>query len=108
MIKPPIGGFLKINYLIPMEQKNKRKIINRISYVSGHLEGVKKMVEDDRYCVDIIHQNKGIISAIKKINRMVLENHLHTCVKEAVVSKNKKEQENKIQELLDILESSNQ
>ncbi len=91
-----------------MEQKNKRKIINRISYISGHLEGVKKMVEDDRYCVDIIHQNKGIISAIKKVNRMVLENHLRTCVKDAVVSKNKEEQENKIRELLDILENSNE
>ncbi len=90
-----------------MEQRNKKKIINRMSYISGHLEGVKKMVENDRYCVDIIHQNKGIISAIKKVNRMVLENHLHTCVKDAVVSKNKEEQENKIQELLDILENSN-
>ncbi len=91
-----------------MEQKNKRKIINRISYISGHIEGVKKMIEDDRYCVDIIHQNKGIISAIKKVNRMVLENHLRTCVKDAVVSKNKEEQENKIRELLDILENSNE
>jgi CsoR family transcriptional regulator, copper-sensing transcriptional repressor len=91
-----------------MEQKNKRKIINRISYISGHLEGVKKMIEEDRYCVDIIHQNKGIISAIKKVNRMVLENHLHTCVRDAVMSKNKKEQEDKIRELLDILENSNE
>lgn len=91
-----------------MEQKKKKEIINRISYISGHLEGVKKMVEGDRYCVDIIHQNKGVISAIKKVNRMVLENHLKTCVKEAVNSKNEEEQTKKIQELLDILENSNE
>ncbi len=90
-----------------MKKETKKQILNRMNYLIGHLNGVKKMVENDRYCVDIIHQNKGIISAIKKVNRMVLENHLHTCVKDAVISKNKEEQENKIQELLDILENSN-
>ncbi len=91
-----------------MEQKLKRKLINRINYISGHLEGVKKMIEDDRYCVDVIHQNKAIISAVKKVSRAILENHLQTCVKDAVTSKNKKEQEIKIQELLNILENSNE
>jgi len=88
-----------------MEEKVKRKIINRINYINGHLEGVKKMIEDDRYCVDIIHQNKGVISAVKKVNRLVLENHLKTCVRDAITSKEKKEQEKKIEELLDILDN---
>ncbi len=88
-----------------MEQKNKRKIINRISYISGHLEGVKKMVDEDKYCIDIILQNKAIISATKKLNQLILENHLNTCVTEAIKNKNEKERKKKINELLEVFKS---
>ncbi len=107
LLYPPYGG-IKIRNTKIMQKTTKKQVLNRMNYISGHLEGVKKMIENDKYCVDIIHQNKGIISAIKKVNRIVLENHLHTCVKDAVESRSKKEQKIKIQELLDILENSNQ
>ena len=79
-----------------------------MSYISGHLEGIKKMVESDKYCIDIIKQNEAVIAAIKKVNQVILENHLNTCVAEAIKSKNKKEQKKKIKELLEIFKNSDE
>jgi len=73
-----------------------------MNYLSGHLEGVKKMIENDEYCVDIILQNEAVISAVKKVNEMVLENHLNTCVTEAIKGKSEKERKKKIKELLEL------
>lgn len=78
-----------------------------MGYLSGHLEGIKKMIKDDKYCIDIIKQNEAVIAAIKKVNQIILENHLNTCVAEAIKSKNKKEQKKKIKELLEIFKNSN-
>jgi DNA-binding FrmR family transcriptional regulator len=85
-----------------MRKSIKKKILNRMSYLIGHLEGVKRMIENDKYCVDIILQNEAVISALKKVNEMILENHLNTCVTEAIKNKNEKERKKKIKELLDL------
>ena len=61
-----------------------------MNYLIGHLEGVKRMIENDKYCIDIILQNEAVISALKKVNEMILENHLNTCVTEAIKNKDEK------------------
>jgi len=78
-----------------------------MSYLCGHLEGVKKMVESNKYCIDVIKQNEAVIAAIKKVNRMILENHLNTCVTTAIKGKKEKERKKKIKELLEIFKNSN-
>jgi DNA-binding FrmR family transcriptional regulator len=88
-------------------KKHKKQIINRMSYISGHLDGVKKMIKDDKYCIDIILQNEAVISAIEKLNQIILENHLNTCVTQAIKGKNEKERRKKIRELLEIFKRSN-
>jgi DNA-binding FrmR family transcriptional regulator len=85
-----------------MQKSTKKKVLNRMNYLIGHLKGVKKMIENDEYCVDIILQNEAVISAIKKVNEMILENHLNTCVTEAIKNKSEKERKKKIKELLDL------
>jgi len=90
-----------------MQKKFKKQILNRISYLSGHLKGVKKMVQNEEYCIDIIKQNKAVIAALKKINDLVLENHLNTCVTEAIRGESLKERKKKISELLEIFKNSN-
>lgn len=90
-----------------MKKQIEKQILNRMSYLSGHLEGVKKMVKDEKYCVDIIKQNQAVISAIKKVNEMILENHLNTCVAQAIKGKNEKERKKKIKEILKLFENSN-
>jgi len=79
-----------------------------MSYISGHLEGIKKMLQNDKYCIDIIKQNEAVIAAIKKVNQIILENHLNTCVADAIKSKDKKEQKKKIKELLEIFKNSDE
>ena len=85
-----------------MKKITKKEILNRMNYLSGHLEGVKRMIENDKYCIDIIWQNEAVIEAIKKVNHYILENHLNTCVTEAVRGKKEAERRKKIKELLKI------
>jgi DNA-binding FrmR family transcriptional regulator len=90
-----------------MKNKFKKQILNRISYLSGHLEGIKKMVEKDKYCIDVLWQSEAVIAALKKMNELILENHLNTCVTEAIEGKNEREKKKKIRELLEIFKNSN-
>ena len=76
-----------------------------MNYIAGHFEGVKKMFKEGKYCIDIIKQNEAVIEAIKRVNHLVLENHLDTCVAEAIKGKNKKERQKKIRELLEVFKN---
>ncbi len=69
----------------------KHDAVKRISYIEGHMAGVKKMVEEDRYCVDVMKQTHAIKRAIDKLEGVLLEGHLHTCVVDGV--KNGREEE---------------
>jgi DNA-binding FrmR family transcriptional regulator len=89
-----------------MKKAFKKQILNRMNYISGHFGGVKRMVDNEKYCVDVIKQNQAVIAAIKKVNELVLENHLDTCVTEAIKSKNEKERKKKMKELLEIFKNS--
>lgn len=64
------------------------------------------MLENDRYCVDIIQQNLGVISALHKLNEEVLKSHFETCVSEAIKSGSKKEREKKLKEIMEIFKRS--
>ena len=57
---------------------------NRLSYIEGHLAGVKKMIEDERYCVDILKQTYAVRRAIGALESLLLDGHLHSCVLEGV------------------------
>jgi DNA-binding FrmR family transcriptional regulator len=67
------------------------RIIHRLKIAKGHLEKVIQMVEDDTYCIDVLHQMHAIESGIKVTGNVVLENHLKTCVADAI-SKGKKDE----------------
>ncbi len=62
----------------------KRDGLRRLSYIEGHLSGVRKMVEEDKYCVDILKQTFAIKRAIQKLESVLLEGHLHSCVIDGV------------------------
>ena len=64
----------------------KTDILKRLNYVEGHLKGIRKMVDEDKYCVDILRQTYAVRMAIEKIESIILENHLQTCVPEAITS----------------------
>ena len=62
----------------------KSESLKRLNYIEGHLSGVRRMVEEDKYCVDILKQTYAIRRAIEKVEVMLLEGHLDTCVVEGI------------------------
>jgi DNA-binding FrmR family transcriptional regulator len=81
---------------------NYEKHIPRLNKVVGQLNGIKKMIEDKRYCPEIITQLKAVSSACQSLEIIMLQKHLETCVMEAFHSKDKKVRSEKIQELTNL------
>ncbi|WP_239985003.1 metal-sensing transcriptional repressor [Sporolactobacillus pectinivorans] len=84
----------------PRTSAEKQKIVNRLKRVEGQIRGVQKMVEDDRYCVDILIQLSAAQAALQKIGFSVLERHTKSCVSQAIEEGHGSEQ---INELLKVL-----
>ncbi len=61
-------------------QADKKQILNRLATIEGHLRGIRKMVEDDQYCVDILKQSYAVERALKAFEAALLEGHLNGCV----------------------------
>lgn len=85
-----------------MKNLFKKKVLTRMNYLSGHLQGIKKMISEDKYCIDVIRQNQAVIAALRKVNEIILKNHLETCVKIAVESKDKKERNKVFNEIIEV------
>jgi DNA-binding FrmR family transcriptional regulator len=62
----------------------KNDALKRLSYIEGHLSGIRKMLEEDKYCVDVLKQTYAVRRAIEKMESILLEGHLHTCVVEGI------------------------
>ena len=62
----------------------KQDALKRLNYIDGHLSGIRRMVEQDQYCVDILKQTFAVRRAIQKMEMTLLEGHLHSCVIEGV------------------------
>src|SRR5262245_47067595 len=65
-------------------QAEKSDVLKRLNYIEGHLGGIRKMVENDEYCVDILRQTYAVRKAIEKLEALILENHLQTCVPDGI------------------------
>lgn len=63
---------------------DKQDVLKRINYIEGHLGGIRKMVEDDQYCVDILRQTYAVRKSIEKLEALILEKHLQGCVTEGI------------------------
>ncbi|SHJ63250.1 DNA-binding transcriptional regulator, FrmR family [Anaerobranca californiensis DSM 14826] len=77
-----------------------KELISRLKKIEGQIRGIQKMMEDGRYCVDILTQIAAVRSAITKVGILVLEKHTKGCVSEAIKNE---EQEEKIAELMQVL-----
>ena len=62
----------------------KQDALRRLKYIDGHLSGIRRMVEQDKYCVDILKQSFAVRRAIQRVEMTLLEGHLHSCVIEGV------------------------
>lgn len=64
----------------------KQNLLHRLKIIRGHLDKVVQMAEVDRYCLDLIQQSQAVQSALQKVDELILENHLKTCVRESMSS----------------------
>lgn len=85
----------------------KEKTLVRLKKAKGQIEGIFKMVEDEKYCVDIITQVLALEGSLKSVSHLILESHLNTCGAKKLSSNDPKEKERFIQELMKIVEFTN-
>lgn len=62
------------------DEDQKKKLLNRLSRIEGQVRGVKKMIENDAYCNDVLTQSAAIAAAVDALNREILRSHIHSCV----------------------------
>jgi DNA-binding FrmR family transcriptional regulator len=85
----------------------KQRALHRTKILEGQMRGVQKMIENEEYCMDILTQSLAIQKSIGSLNKLILENHVRTHIKENLSSNSKKEQEKAVEELLALYELSN-
>lgn len=81
-------------------QPNKQALLNRLKRVEGQVRGLQRMIEEDKYCVDILYQISAVESAMKKVSLMLIEDHTKHCLVRAIQNGN---QEDTINELMDVI-----
>ena len=70
--------------MLHQHPKVKKEVLKRLSYICGHLQGITKMAEEDKYCIDVVKQIQAVQSALNEVTEIVLEDHLKTCVSHAI------------------------
>jgi DNA-binding FrmR family transcriptional regulator len=63
-----------------MENQVRAEALKRLSYIEGHLAGVRKMIEEDKYCVDVLKQSYAVRKALEKVESLLLATHMESCV----------------------------
>ena len=86
-----------------MQSETKPKILNRLSRIEGQVRGIGRMVEDDRYCVDVLTQLQAVRAALTRVENEVLKDHLDHCVMEAMTGDDLTERQAKAGELIELL-----
>ena len=87
-----------------MSKMTKESIINRLNRIAGQVRGIARMVEEDRYCIDTLHQMQAVKSAIARAESEILKGHAATCVEEAISTGNAANQRRKVSELIDLFD----
>ena len=89
-----------------MADETTTDILNRLKSVEGHVRGIERMVESGAYCVDIVNQILAVQRALQKVNGMVLDRHLHTCVTTAIRGDDPAERERVIGEIMGVFDAT--
>lgn len=96
----PYGGIFQA-----MDEKLKKSQLARLSRIEGQVRGVARMIEEDRYCIDVITQVRAVRAALDKVEQETLGDHLRHCVAHAFHAGSTRERQTKIDELLEVLDN---
>ena len=80
----------------------KDQLLGRLSRIEGQVRGVARMVEEDRYCIDVMTQISAIRAALKRVEEEVLKDHVAHCVEHAIKAGDRNEQRRKVAELMEV------
>ena len=89
-----------------MTEENRPKLLNRLRRIEGQVRGVARMVEEDRYCIDILTQITAARAALRRVEEEILHDHVSHCVEHAIASGDKDDQRRKITELMEVFRRS--
>ncbi len=81
------------------------EIVNRLKSIEGHVRGIERMVENGEYCIDVVNQILAVQRALQKVNSLVLNQHLHTCVTTAIRGDDPNERERVIDEIMQVFDA---
>jgi DNA-binding FrmR family transcriptional regulator len=86
-----------------MDERIKKAQLARLGRIEGQVRGVARMVEDDRYCIDVVTQIAAAKAALRRVEEEILRDHIAHCVEHAISSGDKADQRRKIAELMDVV-----
>ena len=86
-----------------MQTETKAAVLKRLNRIEGQVRGLSRMVEEDRYCIDVITQVSAVRAALRRAEEEILRDHLSHCVEHAIASGNKADQRRKISEIIEVL-----
>jgi DNA-binding FrmR family transcriptional regulator len=89
-----------------MRANAKTSVLRRLKRIEGQVRGLGRMVEDDRYCIDVVTQVAAVRAALRAVEEEILRDHAASCVAHAISSGNQREQRRKVAELIDVLARS--
>lgn len=85
-----------------MKEEARKTVLARLRRIEGQVVGIQRMVEEDRYCVEILNQVAAVEGALDRVGHLLLAGHVETCVTHAIESGRPKERKKKLDELMDV------
>ena len=86
-----------------MRKDSKTSVQKRLGRIEGQVRGLSRMVDEDRYCIDLVTQISAVRAALRRVEEEVLRDHVAHCVEHAIASGNKADQRRKIEELMNVV-----
>ena len=86
-----------------MQIETKPAVLKRLKRIEGQVRGLARMVEEDRYCIDVVTQISAVRAALRRAEEEILRDHVAHCVEHAIASGSKTEQRKKVAELMDVI-----
>ena len=102
-----VDAYTPRGYMSSMQEATKTSCRKRLVRIEGQVRGLARMVDEDRYCIDIVTQLSAVRAALRRVEQEILRDHVGHCVKHAMRSDDLEDQDRKVQELMDVLVRSN-
>ena len=97
-----LGGYLDV-MLRHSKTSKKESTLKRLSRIEGQVRGIARMLDEDRYCIDVVTQIGAVRAALRRVEEEILRDHVAHCVEHAIASGDKTDQRRKVAELMDVM-----